>query len=154
MEHDIYEPPTSSGQEIRARGSAVRNYLALAGVLTTIAAVLCEASLVRVRLLLPDYPGLITLGIYRPPGPLAIEGRRLDGSAGPLRAHIPKGYGDVGFQVTGILFAGPGCWEVTGRVGDATLSFVTLVVKTGEGPGRRCSTVFGGFRGLQGGRDE
>jgi hypothetical protein len=49
-----------------------------------------------------------------------------------LRAHIPKGYDEI--QPTGVLFAGPGCWEVTGRVGDAALTFVTLVVKTGEGP--------------------
>lgn len=80
------------------------------------------------------------------PGPLSIEGRRLDGPAGPLKAHIPKGYDNVGFQSTGLLFAGPGCWEVTGRVGDASLTFVTLVVKSGEGPDARCSRVFGGFR--------
>lgn len=79
-------------------------------------------------------------------GPLIIEGRRLDGSAGPLRAHIPNGYGEAGFQSTGVLFAGPGCWEVIGRVGDAALTFVTLVVKTAEGPAPRCSALFGGFR--------
>lgn len=79
-------------------------------------------------------------------GNLTIEGRRLDGSAGPLRASIPKGYGETGFQATGLLFAGPGCWEVTGRVGEAKLSFVTLVVKTADGPTPRCSALFGGFR--------
>jgi hypothetical protein len=79
-------------------------------------------------------------------GPLTIEGRRLDGPADPLRASIPRGYGDTGFQSTGLLFAGPGCWEVTGRVGDASLSFVTFVVKTAEGPAPRCSALFGGFR--------
>lgn len=80
------------------------------------------------------------------PGALKIEGRRLDGSAGPLRAHIPNGYGNAGFQSTGLLFAGPGCWEVTGRIGDATLSFVTLVVKIEDGPGSRCKALFGGFQ--------
>lgn len=80
------------------------------------------------------------------PGALTIHGRRLDGSAGPLRASIPKGYGDTGFQSTGLLFAGPGCWEVTAQVGDASLSFVTLVAKVGEGPAPRCSELFGGFR--------
>jgi hypothetical protein len=79
-------------------------------------------------------------------GPLTVEGRRLDGPAGPVRAHIPSGYGDIGFQATGLLFAGPGCWEVTGRVGDASLSFVTLVTKVAEGPAPRCSALFGGFR--------
>ena len=88
-------------------------------------------------------------------GALTVEGRRLDGSAGPLRASIPKGYGETGFQSTGLLFAAPGCWEVTGRVGEASLSFVTLVVKTAEGPAPRCSALFGGFRpGVQTGTQE
>lgn len=79
-------------------------------------------------------------------GALTVEGRRLDGSAGPLRVSIPKGYGETGFQSTGLLFDGPGCWEVTGRVGDASLSFVTLVVKVAEGPTPGCRALFGGFR--------
>lgn len=79
-------------------------------------------------------------------GALTVEGRRLDGSAGALRASIPKGYGETGFQSTGLLFAGPGCWEVTGRVGDASLSFVTLVAKVGAGPAPRCRMLFGGFQ--------
>ena len=88
-------------------------------------------------------------------GPLTVEGRRLDGPAGPVRAHIPDGYGDTGFQSTGLLFAGPGCWEVTGRVGDASLSFVTLVTKAAEGPAPRCSALFGGFRpGVQAPKQE
>jgi hypothetical protein len=77
-------------------------------------------------------------------GTLTVEGRRLDGPAGPLRASIPRGYGETGFQSTGLLFAGPGCWEVTGRAGDATLSFVTRVVKVAEGPAPRCRAL--GFR--------
>ena len=62
------------------------------------------------------------------PGDLTIEGRRLDGEAPPLEAHIPIGYGPAGFQVSGLDFPTPGCWEVTGRVGDASLTFVVLVV--------------------------
>jgi hypothetical protein len=62
-------------------------------------------------------------------GPLTIEGRRLDASASPLRAEIPEGYGATGFQASGLIFSGEGCWEVTGRVGEARLTFVTLVVK-------------------------
>jgi hypothetical protein len=70
-------------------------------------------------------------------GQLTIEGRRLDASAPPLRADIPRGYGDIGFQSTAIIFPTPGCWEVTGQVGSATLTFVTKVVKIGAGPGMR-----------------
>lgn len=62
------------------------------------------------------------------PGQLRIEGRRLDGEAPPLDAHVPDGYGDRGFQATGLIFPTEGCWEVTGRVGDASLTFVTLVL--------------------------
>jgi hypothetical protein len=61
-------------------------------------------------------------------GKLTIEGRRLDGAAPPLRAHIPAGYGDTGFQSTALIFPTAGCWEVTGRVGDVSLTFVTRVV--------------------------
>jgi hypothetical protein len=62
-------------------------------------------------------------------GKLTISGRRLDGNALPLTAGIPEGYGATGFQVSGILFPTEGCWEVTGTVGEARLTFVTLVVK-------------------------
>jgi len=62
-------------------------------------------------------------------GYLRITGRRLDAPAPPLRADIPGGYGSTGFQATGVIFPTEGCWEVTGRVGDSTLTFVTLVVK-------------------------
>jgi hypothetical protein len=67
-------------------------------------------------------------------GRLIIEGRRLDADAPALRAHIPNGYGASGFQATGLIFPTPGCWEVTGHAGEATLSFVVSVVKIGEGP--------------------
>jgi hypothetical protein len=61
-------------------------------------------------------------------GRLAIEGRRLDAPAPPVRAHIPTGYGRQGFQSTAVIFASPGCWEVTGTLGAAKLTFVTSVV--------------------------
>ena len=61
-------------------------------------------------------------------GPLTIEGHRLDAEAEPLRADIPDGYGDTGYQVSALIFPSTGCWEVTGRVGDASLTFVTEVV--------------------------
>ena len=62
------------------------------------------------------------------PGKLEIEGRRLDAAAPPLVGPVPDGYGDSGFQSSGITFPTPGCWQVTGRVGDASLIFVTLVL--------------------------
>ncbi len=67
-------------------------------------------------------------------GQLTIDGHRLDGWAPPLRAHIPAGYGDTGFQATGLIFPTPGCWEVAGHVGNGHLTFVTRVVKIGDGP--------------------
>jgi hypothetical protein len=62
------------------------------------------------------------------PGQLTIAGRRLDAPAPPLRAWVPEGYGSTGFQLAGIIFPTAGCWEITGRVGDASLTFVTLVI--------------------------
>lgn len=62
-------------------------------------------------------------------GELRIEGRRVDGKAPPLTAEIPPGYGQSGFQPSGIFFPTEGCWEVTGTVGNAELTFVTIVVK-------------------------
>ena len=53
----------------------------------------------------------------------------LDGSAPPLIADIPDGYGDTGFQSSGVIFPAEGCWEVTGKVGTTVLTFVTRVVK-------------------------
>jgi len=64
-------------------------------------------------------------------GQLAISGRRLDGPSPPARADVPSGYGQTGFQASGVTFPVEGCWEVTGRVGGVTLTFVTLVVKQG-----------------------
>jgi hypothetical protein len=68
------------------------------------------------------------------PGQLVISGRRLDAEAPPMAAEIPEGYGDTGFQATGLIFPTTGCWEVTGQVGDATLTFVTRVVDARRSP--------------------
>lgn len=70
-------------------------------------------------------------------GQLTIEGRRLDGSAPALRSAVSRGYRDVGFQPTYLVFSTPGCWEITGHVGEASLTFVTKVVKIGNGPAWR-----------------
>jgi hypothetical protein len=60
-------------------------------------------------------------------GNLQITGRRLDAPAPPARGDVPGGYGDTGFQVSGIIFPTPGCWEVTGSVSLISLTFVTEV---------------------------
>jgi hypothetical protein len=65
-------------------------------------------------------------------GKLKIHGRRLDAPAPPLRARIPDGYGDTGFQATALIFPTEGCWEVAGEVGDTRLAFVTQVVRVRE----------------------
>lgn len=61
-------------------------------------------------------------------GTLTIEGRPLDAPAPPLEAWIPDGYGDAGFQVSGITFPTDGCWEITGHLGEGSLTFVVQVV--------------------------
>ena len=40
---------------------------------------------------------------------------------------LPDGYGDAGFQATGLAFPGAGCYEITGEADGATLTFVTIV---------------------------
>jgi len=60
---------------------------------------------------------------------LTIQGRRIDAPAPPLAARIPSGYEGGGFQATGIIFPTVGCWEVTGKAGTASLTFVIRVVE-------------------------
>jgi hypothetical protein len=45
-----------------------------------------------------------------------------------LGSIVPDGYGEIGFQSSGIIFPTPGCWEITAQVGVSRLTFVTLVV--------------------------
>jgi hypothetical protein len=61
-------------------------------------------------------------------GKLKIEGKRLDNSGPPLRSQITD-YGDTGFQPSDVIFPTEGCWQVTGKVADASVTFVTRVVK-------------------------
>ncbi len=65
-------------------------------------------------------------------GRLVITGRRVDAPGAPLRADIPEGYGESGFQATALIFPSEGCWEVSGSIGEKELKFVTLVVKGGK----------------------
>jgi hypothetical protein len=60
---------------------------------------------------------------------LSIGGQRLDTSAPPLRAEVSDDYGDQGFVPSSLHFPSEGCWEVTGRLGDASLTFVTFVLR-------------------------
>lgn len=62
-------------------------------------------------------------------GQLEIVGRRLDASSPRLQAGVPSGYGDIGFQSTAVFFPTEGCWEITGRVGNAELTFIVHVTK-------------------------
>jgi hypothetical protein len=63
----------------------------------------------------------------RPPGaPLAITGRRLDGEAPGLEAHIPCCY-PTGFQIVALHFPTAGCWMVDAKAGASELRFVTRV---------------------------
>lgn len=71
------------------------------------------------------------------PGLLKITGRRLDAPAPPLRAEVSVDGAEPGFVPTYLIFSTPGCWEVTGKAGDASLTFVTKVVKIGDGPAWR-----------------
>jgi hypothetical protein len=67
-------------------------------------------------------------------GQLSIDGRRLDASSPPLRAivedsgRLPPTRSKTGFRATGLIFSTSGCWEVTGRVAEQSLTFVTLVI--------------------------
>jgi hypothetical protein len=63
----------------------------------------------------------------RPQGTqLVISGRRLDGDAPPVEAQVPCCYRN-GYQIVGLFFPTPGCWEITAKAGDGELQFVTEV---------------------------
>jgi hypothetical protein len=63
------------------------------------------------------------------PGTLTIAGHRLDAPAPPLAADVPQGYGPVGFQASGVVFPTEGCWQITGKTGNTSLTFVIFVIK-------------------------
>jgi hypothetical protein len=62
------------------------------------------------------------------PGELTITARRLDTAAPIVRGDVPQGYGNQGFQSSGVTFPTPGCWEVTGSLETTQLTFVVLVL--------------------------
>lgn len=61
-------------------------------------------------------------------GEVEITGRRLDGAGPRLTGAQNPASGSTGFTPSAITFPSAGCWEVTGRVGQASLTFVTRVV--------------------------
>ncbi len=67
-------------------------------------------------------------------GKVSIQGRRLDGTAPPLQADIPDGYGLAGYQASGIIFPTEGCWEVIGKVAEEELRYIVKVHPAAENP--------------------
>jgi hypothetical protein len=61
------------------------------------------------------------------PGRLTVEAQRLDGPTGAFSADVSDGYGDLGFQATALNWSSGGCWRVTGRVHDRSLTFTVWV---------------------------
>ena len=73
-------------------------------------------------------------------GKLQVTGRRLDGQAPSLRASIGNSIDPPNFKPSYLIFPTPGCWEVNAQISDvedSKLTFVTRVVKIGEGPSGR-----------------
>jgi len=59
-------------------------------------------------------------------GALSVQARPEAGGE-MIAAHVPEGYGESGFQVSGLHFSGPGCWRIKGWLGADTLEFVLRV---------------------------
>jgi hypothetical protein len=65
----------------------------------------------------------------KPLGPMSVEGKRLDAEAAPLRVRLDPSRDADRFQPSYLIFPTPGCWEITARVGNSHLTFVTEVAK-------------------------
>jgi hypothetical protein len=73
-------------------------------------------------------------------GRLVVTGHRLDGHAPPLQSSIKPTDNLPHFYPSYLIFPTPGCWEVNAQIGDvedSKLTFVTRVVKIGNGPAGR-----------------
>ena len=102
----------------------------------------------------PGGPGFVTsdgalgmkfLWIRGGRGKVQIAGRRVDhdSAAVPLRWAMHD-YADRGIQPSYLIFPTPGCWEVTGQLAgdnESKVTFVTRIVKEGEGPAWRLDPV-------------
>jgi hypothetical protein len=62
-------------------------------------------------------------------GKLQITGHRRDATAPPVIGDVPDGYGQTGFQASGVTFPTEGCWEITGTIGSSSLTFLTFVIR-------------------------
>jgi hypothetical protein len=65
------------------------------------------------------------------PGKFWVEGKRVDGPAGPMRSAFEPD-GPFGFEPSYLYFPAAGYWEITGHLGGKRLKFVIQVVKGGE----------------------
>jgi len=84
---------------------------------------------------IPAHPegGQVTISAKFPwwrvlPGQLQVSASRL-GSGSRLKADVGTvaQYESTGFVPSGLVFDGPGCWEITGTLNGHTLSFVARV---------------------------
>ena len=75
-------------------------------------------------------PALKVLWYSQVAGELSIAGRQLDAEGVVLSADVPAGYEHVEYQPSSILVPEPGCWEITGSVGEQTLRVVADVISS------------------------
>jgi hypothetical protein len=78
----------------------------------------------------PDGSVYAKVGWWRGvPGQLVVRGRRLDARAPPFRGDVGTvaSYGASGFVASGLTFPSVGCWQVVGKVGRASLTFVVKI---------------------------
>lgn len=65
----------------------------------------------------------------RTPGRLRITGVSVDRARRKIKAHVMHGYGPSGFQPSVLVFPKPGCYRITGRVSNVSLTFVLEVLR-------------------------
>lgn len=69
----------------------------------------------------------VKVGWFRPEGTeLVVTGRRLDEEAPSLESEFPCCY-PTRFQASGLYFPTEGCWEVTAKATDRSLTFVVWI---------------------------
>ena len=61
------------------------------------------------------------------PGAVSITARRVDGTSAEIRTATIQGYGETGFNPSGIDLTTEGCWRVTGTLAGRELTFVMFV---------------------------
>jgi hypothetical protein len=66
--------------------------------------------------------------LKQPGKSLQISGRRLDADAVPLIVRQYGSYSSFGYDPTDLMFSTKGCWEITGKSGAASFTFVPRVL--------------------------